>query len=238
MGNIKLRPLTLSGNVQGLVEEFGSGIPERWYDAWGDVDKAIIDTVYRSGDFTITATGTSPIAASLLPGAVALITTAATEYNGDEMQLLGTRFKLESGKPAYFGAKLTVSDATQCDLLVGLCGTDTTLTAASSAHAIAVGAGGVFFSKLDEVTQGYFKTITTATEKNSAAAFTLDTSAHTYEFLWDGTYLKAYVDGVNVAEFGSNITTEVLTPSLAFRAGAAATKTCTIHWIRAIQARS
>jgi Glycosyl hydrolases family 16 len=210
--------------------------PFRLLDAWGDVQKAIIDDMFRAGDFTVTATGTSPITQSVLPGAVALITTAATEYAGDNIQMLGAQFKLAAGKPAYFGAKLTVSDATQSDLLVGLCGTDTTLTNASASHAVAVGAGGVFFSKLDGVTQAYAKTVTTATEQNSATAFTLDTDAHVYEFWWDGAFLNAYIDGALVATFKTNVTTEVLTPSLCFRAGEAAAKTCTLHWMRAIQA--
>lgn len=208
----------------------------RWLDAFGSVQKALIDNTWRAGDWTVTATGTSPITASVVADAVALITTGATEYDGDNIQFAGSQFKLEDGKPAYFGAKLTVSDATQSDLLVGLCGVDTTLTAASSSHAIAVGAGGVFFSKLDGVTSGYFKTYETATEVNSASAFTLDTDPHIYEFYFDGTDLSAYVDGVQVAGF-TDYPTEVLTPSLAFRAGAAAAKTCTVHWIRAIQAR-
>jgi len=224
-----------SENVSGIAD---NSVPNRWHDAWGDCNAALMDTVYRAGDFTVTATGTSPITASVVPGAFALITTAATEYAGDNVQYAGSQFKLESGKPCYFGAKLTVSDATQSDLLVGLCGVDTTLTAASAAHAIAVSAGGVFFSKLDAVTAGYFKTYSTGTEANSAAAFTLDTSAHIYEFFYDGSELTGYVDGVKIATFKASITSEVLTPSICFRAGEGVAKTCTVHWIRAIQARS
>lgn len=208
----------------------------RFLDAFGSVQKALIDSTWRAGDWTVTATGTSPITASVLPDAVALITTPATDFAGDEIQFAGTQFKLESGKPCYFGAKVTVSDATQSDLLVGLCGIDTTLTAASSTHAINVGASGVFFSKIDGVTAGYFKTYATATETNTATAFTLDTSAHVYEFYWDGVTLKGFVDDVQIGCFTS-VPTAVLTPSLAFRAGEAGAKTCTIHWIRAIQAR-
>lgn len=210
---------------------------DRWLDAFGDVQKSLVDSEYRADDFTITATGTSPISQSVVPGAVALITTENVEYAGDNIQVLGTRFKLESGKPCYFGAKLTISDATQTDLLVGLCGTDTTLTNASASHAVAVSAGGAFFSKVDGVTAGYFKTVNTATEANSIAAFTADTGARVYEFFFDGVDLAAYVDGVRIGGFHS-FPTEVLTPSICFRAGEAAIKTCTIHWMRTIQALS
>lgn len=223
----------LTDNTYGYKDD---RYPVRWLDAFGTVQKALVDSTWRAGDWTVTATGTSPITASVLPDAVALVTTGGTEYDGDNIQFTGSQFALAAGKPAYFGAKLSISDATETDLLFGLCGVDTTLTAASSAHAINVGASGVFFSKLDGVTAGYFKTYATATETNSAAAFTLDTDVHTYEFFWDGVELVAYVDAVQVAAFTS-VPTAVLTPSLAFRAGAAAAKTCTIHWIRAIQAR-
>jgi hypothetical protein len=224
----------LTDNAYGYRDD---RYPTRWLDAFGSVQKALIDQTWRAGDWTVTATGTSPITASLVADAVALITTAATDFAGDNIQFTGSQFKLETGKPAYFGAKITVSDATQSDLLVGLCGVDTTLTAASATHAIDVGASGVFFSKLDGVTAGYFKTYATSTETNSAAAFTLDTDAHIYEFLYDGAGgVQAYVDGVQVAAF-SSIPSAVLTPSLNFRAGEAVAKTCTVHWVRAIQAR-
>lgn len=224
----------ITDNAYGFKDD---RYPVRYLDAWGLVQKALVDSVWDAGLWTVTATGTSPITASVLADAVALVTTENVEYAGDNIQFAGSQFKLEAGKPAYFGAKLTISDATQTDLLFGLCGIDTTLTNASASHAIAVGASGVFFSKLDGVTAGYFKTYSTATETNSAAAFTLDTDPHTYEFYWDGVAaVIAYVDGVEVASF-SSVPSAVLTPSLNFRAGEAGAKTCTIHWIRAIQAR-
>jgi len=221
----------LTDDAYGFKDE---KYPDRWLDAFGLATKNLVDKEWRAGDFTVTATGTSPITASVVSGAVALITTENVDFAGDNIQALGTQFKLEAGKPCYFGAKLTVSDATQTDLLVGLCGTDTTLTAASSTHAIAVGASGVFFSKLDGVTTGYFKTISTATETNSLQAFTLDTDPHTYEFYFDGVNLTAYVDGVKIGGF-IDYPTAFLTPSLAFRAGEAGAKTCTLHWMRAIK---
>ncbi len=232
---ISFSKIGASNNVSGYVD---STYPWRIYDAWGDVDKAKVDDVWKADEWTVTATGTSPITASVLPGAVALITSGTSDFNGDEIQLVGTRFKLEANKPVYFGAKLTINEATQSDLVVGLFGIDTTLTAASGTHAIAVGASGVGFTKLDAVTAGYFKTITTATEKNSASALTMDTDAHIYEIVWDGESLKGYVDGELIACFTEDIPTAVLTPSIAFRTGSDAAKTCTIHWVRAFGVRS
>ena len=234
--NINLSKLGDSDNAMGVVD---SRYPRRWLDAWGNVDKAIVNE-YRAADWTVTATGTAPVAASLVPDAKILISTqASTDFTGDNMQIIGSRFKLEAGKPLYFGAKLTLSEATQTDLLVGLCGVDTTLTAASSSHTLAVSAGGAFFSKLDGSTSCLFKTFTTATEANSAAAFTMDTSAHWYEMYWDGYKLSGYIDAALVATFGSGVTTEVLTPSIAFRKGdaAATVYTCTVHEMVTIAVR-
>lgn len=231
--NVNFSKLGDSDNAVGVVD---SRYPGRWLDAWGDVDKCIINE-YRAADWTVTATGTSPVAASLVPDAAILITTENVEYAGDNMQILGTKFKLESGKPVYFGTKLTVSNATQCDLLVGLAGTDTTLTNASGSHAIAVGASAIAFTKLDEVTTCYFKTITTATEGNSATAFTLDTNPHWYEFYWDGVSVTGYIDGVKIACFTTSIPSAVLTPSICFRAGTTTAVTCTIHKMVTIAVR-
>jgi hypothetical protein len=222
-----------SDNVVGLID---SRYPTRWLDAHGDVHKFIFDQTYLAAEWTVTATGTSPIAPSLVADAVALITTGGSDFDGDNMQHVGTRFKLESGKPLYFGAKLTINEATQSDLLVGLAGIDTTLTAATSTHALAVSAGFVGFTKIDNVTAGYFKNFNTATESSSIAAFTCDVSAHIYEIIWDGTLAYGYYDGVLIGSLTP--TTEVVTPSINFRTGSAAAKTCTIHWLRCIQARS
>lgn len=224
-----------SSNVTGYVD---ATYPWRVYDAWGDVDKAKVDSVWKADEFVVTATNTSPIAASIVPGAVALITTENIDFAGDEIQLVGTRFKIEAGKPVYFGAKLTINEATQSDFVVGLFGVDSTITAASETHALAVGASGIGFTKIDNVTASYFKTFSTATEKNSAAAITMDTSAHIYEIVYDGEFLKGYVDGELIACFGSDLPTAVLTPSIVFRTGAAAAKTCTIHWMRCFGVRS
>ena len=106
----------------------------------------------------------------------------------------------------------------QSDLVVGLFGFS------AVQHALAVEAS------VGLQTERYFKTITTATEGNSAAALTMDTSVHIYEIVWNGENLKGYVDGELVATFTDDIPTAVLTPSIAFRTGSTAAKTCTIHW--------
>lgn len=236
--SFQVEALIENGASWGLKEIVASAIGERWIEGYGDVDKAIVDSVWKADEWVVTATGTSPITASVLPGAVALITSGGTDYDGDNIQIVGSRFKLEAGKPLYFGCAVTLNEATQSDLLIGLCGVDADLMASSGTHAIAVAAGGAFFSKVDNVTAGYFKTYSVAVEKNSAAAFTMDTNKHVYEIKWDGVELTGWFDGALVATFTTDIVATVLTPSVAFRTGSAAAKTCTLHWMRCIQARS
>jgi len=210
----------------------------RWYDAWGDVDKVVCDNEWNVDNFTVTATATSPITASILPSAVALITTAAADFAGDNIQATGSRFKFTAGQPCYFGAKITISDATQSGLVVGLWGVDTTLMAASSTHALAITAGGIGFTKLDAVTAMHFKSYRTTVEANTAAAQTMDVAAHVYEIYYDGTKVMGYIDNELIATFTETLPNAVMTPSIEFRAGEAGAKTCTIHWMRAFQIRS
>lgn len=237
MATLKLTNLTPSGAVVGIQEENIADIGTRPLDAWGDVEKVVMHD-YLAAEWTVTATGTSPITPSVLPGARALVTTGANEYDGDNMQWVGSRFKLTSGQPFHFHAKITLGEATQSDFVVGLCGVDTTLTNASASHALAIGAGGFLFSKLDGVTGGFAKTFSTATEKNSAAAFVADTSAHSYDIVYANSVLNFYYDNALVASFSTDLTTEVLTPSINYRAGSAGAKTLTIHELRAFQYRS
>jgi hypothetical protein len=237
--NIVLMNVPNSQNAQGI---FDSRAAYRPLDMWGDIQKWTIDgpgakddTTAIPQDFVVTQTGTSPLTWSVLQGSALLFTTGGTDFNGINAQVNGSQFQLASGKPVYFGVKCTLSEATQSDFLVGLCGVDTTLTAASSAHALAVSAGGVFFSKLDAVTQTTFQSWATNAVTNTANVATMDTAAHIYEIYWDGTSLFAYLDGVLAATYTSGLPTVVLTPSFVVRAGDGNARTLTVNWARAFQ---
>lgn len=210
----------------------------RWLNAIGPQARVWEMPFFQAAataDKTITATGTSPITNPVTAGGRMLITTGGTEYDGDNIQWLSTSFQLASGKPLYWGARLAVSDATQSDLLIGLASTDTTLTAASSAHALAVTDDGIYFYKLDGGTSIYATSEITGTESSTAAG-TLDTSSHWYEMLYDGTTLSTYFDGSLVSTVAAaSIPSVVLRPSISFRTGEAGAKTCTIEVFRVIQ---
>lgn len=240
MSNITFGRLGGSDNAWGCFDS--SVVNTRVLDAWGPMVtkfrmEAAFDVV-TTNRFTVTAAGSSTIANDTTAGGGLLVTTGATEYNGLNIQGLGTVFDLASGKPCYAGMKVSISDATQSDFLFGLAGTDTALLATSSSHAVDPAAGFVGFYKLDAVTQSYFASYQTTTVNNLAAAGTMDTDAHWYEFEFDGTALYGYLDGELVGTFTDDLPTVALTPSFALRAGAAAAKTASIYAWYSYQVRS
>lgn len=236
--------LTLvKGTTYDLLTDLSllDGVYGRPYDAWGSVLKYLPqggDGAHAATNFTGTAVGSSTMIASLTAGKMFTITTGGTEYDGVNLQLKGEMCKFASGKPCYMGVKFTIDDATQSDFLIGLCETATVLLASSSAHAIGgSGIEGAFFYKLDGGTvlkaAGYENNAAVATVTHATA---MDTSAHVYEILWDGTYARLYVDAVQLAEWASgSIGNGDLTPSIAVRAGSAAARTGTVDWMRVIQ---
>lgn len=210
----------------------------RWVDAIGPQVRKwelAIASSAATADKTITATGTSPITDAITAGDRMLITSGGTDFDGDNVQWLGSPFFLASGKPCYWGARLAISDATQSDMVVGLAIVDTTITAASSAHAMAL-QDGIVFSKIDAVTSIYAKSLVGGVDSSTAAG-TMDTSKHWYEMNYDGTTLSTYFDGSLISQVAAaSITTAALRPSINFRNGATQTGiTCLVEKFVVIQ---
>jgi hypothetical protein len=225
--------------INGALAFYDEAVTHRLIDVIGpDVTKYMMkpgdDFDATQGAFVITATGTSPITAAETVGKLLLITTGGTEYDGDSMQLHGEPFKIVAGKPLYFGAKLEVSDATQCDLLIGLCKLDTTLLNASASHAVNASIEGIFFLKLDGGTTLLAKSYVANAETNSATYGTaFSTTAIWLEFYFDGDTLFAFVNGSQVGSWTDGFPTEDLTVSIDFHTGSANARTLTISKLRA-----
>lgn len=220
----------------------------RIYDAVGYVAKFLSnqtepcdDTTGLPTRFVVTQVGSNTIVNSATAGNYLTITTGGTEYNGVNAQVRGEEFKLSTGKPLYFGARLAINDATESDLLIGLAETNTVLLATSSAHGIgASNMEGAFFVKLDAVTAITARTYEANALTNSFAVGTaMDTAAHTYEIVWDGvSQLSFYFDGVIVGVCTGTLPNGDLTPSINVRAGSGAARTCEVSWLRVVQALS
>jgi len=187
------------------------------------------EDVVTTNRYTVTAVNASTIVNSTTAGEKLLITTAGADFDGINIQALGTQFDFDDDAYVYSGLQCTLSDATVSDFLFGLAGTDTILMAASSSHAVNIAAGFAGFTKLDDATQVYAATYATTSADNSAAACTMDTEKNWFEFFWDRVQLHMYFNAVEVATFTDNLPTVALRPSICFRTGAAAAKTMKIH---------
>lgn len=241
MSNLRLAPLTVAANAFGVVEDNVAGISTRWYDAWGDVSKAVFDNMNGTNGITSTLTGSTPtFVPSVNDGELYTITTPATEYAGQNAQVTGESLILEAGKPLKVYGKIKLSDATKSDFLFGLAEIKTDLMNTSSSHAITSSAvEGIFFAKVTDATTIYAYSYLDGVATGTAAVGTMDTSAHEYEIDWDGSKVSFYFDEVLVATFSTSLPDGALTLSWNFRAGAAAAKVFTIYnGLRVIQARS
>ncbi len=239
-----------SKHVNGALVYYEEGNESRWLDVMGlNITKFNLEsgtaqddqTPYVPTRFTVreisTGGGVSTIVNAEAVGTKLLITTDDADFDGVQAQLKGEAFKLSSAKPLYFGIKCSISDATESDLLVGLCEAHTDLLKESVAHGVAAAdVEGVFFFKLDHVTTIAAKTYKDAAETGTAnCATAMDTSAHIYEIVWDGTTVYFYMDGILVTSVAASLPDGDLTPSINFRTGEAAVKTATVYWMKAFQ---
>ncbi len=226
--------------------------PNRWLDAFGpdvikwrgNLKQGMDDTTGDITGFTTTVTevgggGSSTTVKSTTAGHLLLLTTDNADYDGLNLQLKGESYKIETGKPMYFGIKFDIDDVDQTDMFFGLAETDTTLMAVAGAHAIALGGDGAFFSSLDGSTVVAFKTYDGGVETNSAQAATalVDSTHMTLEFYFDGEILYGYQNGKLVGVFTDGLPNTEITLSLNFRTGETTAQNLEIYWLRAIQVR-
>jgi hypothetical protein len=114
----------------------------------------------------------------------------------------GAIFILKSTNDVYFGVfGITVSEATQSDLFVGLCPTDTTIFGSDNAR--------VGFQSVDASTD--FVGLAGQTADISASLHTLTTTAFDAEFYWNGSAIETFIDGVST---GALVVTNVPTGEL------------------------
>jgi hypothetical protein len=186
-------------------------------------------------EYTNTQIGTSPTTQGITAGVRAAMLSTTTEYQGAQLQVVGTPFAIASGKPLYFGCKYTLDEATQSDFLVGLAEKDTTLLATSSAHALNF-AEGIIFAKLDGVTTINAIARTGSANTSTSVSTAMDAVAHVYEFLYNGTTLSFYFDGIEVVSgIATGWPTAVLSPSIALMSGTTTALNGLISWMRCIQ---
>ena len=222
-------------------------LTHRWYDAFGPgVAKYVQDFVTwpdddTTGDplgFTLNITeagggdSTAVITANGTGGQL-LITTAANEDDGYQMQITGEAFQLEGNFPCYFGIRFQVNDADQTDVLFGLCITDNDCLGGVT--------DGLYFRSPDESAVLSAVAEQDSGESTSAVATLTDAAWVTAEWLFDGDEVVFYINGVEVASLAATDANfpddEDMTLTMELLTGEAVANTCNIDWVRVIQCR-
>jgi len=205
--------------------------------------------------FTGTAlnSGTGAVTVDQKFGVYRMSGAATTDNSGYQIQGDMETFSLTAGKRTLFETKLRYSDATESEVLAGLCITDTTLIDAGGTFATAdlTFSDGIGFYKPDGQTTYYCFIIRDSVMVASSGPFTGPAASTDVRLgievrMDPNTAGKGkalfYMDGQLVCGLDSTTmpyeSEEILTPSVAFNTGDnLGTKTCDVDYVRAAQER-
>jgi len=240
---------TLTKTVNNALVYYDSTYTHRWYDAFGPnvykylqefvalpADNATGDPTEWLETVVEIGAGTSTAVLTDVAGGALLITTAADENDGWSMQLGGAAGEgvyLNGDYQTYMEATFQVSDATDSDILIGCTVTDTAVLGGVT--------DGLYFRSVDGSTDLCFVTENTNSEGTTTVATLVDATDVTVEFLFDGTTVTPYADGVAYTGTASSATTfphdQILRLTVEFLNGAAGAETCTLKSLRLIHLR-
>src|SRR3990167_1537327 len=179
-----------------LIEAFGANVVKDIIDFNGGEP-------HNAGELDLTWTvtrveagaGESTFAVIDGVGGIGRITTDAAENDGINAQRIGEAYELTADQVLYLGFfGVTLSDATQSDLFLGLAITDTDILGGVTDR--------IGFEKLDGAADLTFMVEKNSTETLSASLYTVvAATAFDAEFYWDGpnNTLEVFVNGVSVA---------------------------------------
>lgn len=207
-----------------IVDAFGPGVQAKinLADAIATADPiGWVTTVVEAG------AGTTELSGSATAGIIGRITNAGNENDGGSYQAPGMTFRCVANHKWYAGMSFTPSDATQSDLLFGLCVTDTALLGGMT--------DGVYMESVDGGTGVSFTTEKDSAETQTDSLGTLvNATQQTWEMFWDGANVNVYIDGALVRSEAAGEPDDMpLRVSLEWLNGEAAVKTLDIHWLRA-----
>lgn len=214
---------------------YGLPDPTEWHSYFNDFDH------YVAANWTVTAVGTGTAALTNLDGGALLLTNSAADNDSIQLQQVGEAFALTAGKRAFFKARFKVSDATQSDLIIGLCVTDTTLMGATAGAGVT---DGIFFSKDDGVATldvQCQKNATTGQTRAAGIATLANDTFVTVAWAYDGKGEVAYF--VNDVQLGTLAGTAAYLPdttlavSFGLMNGEAVAKTMSVDYLFAATER-
>ena len=211
---------------ESMWDGFEFGRPSYYASDFDDFHK------YAAGDWTITAVGSGSVAlkAATDPLGNLLITNAAADDDSQSLQKVGHAFAPASGKKLYYECRVKISDATQSDLLVGICATDTTPLA---------NANSIVFYKADGALTGSFITTNTSVSSTDAGIFTMaDDTYIKLGFKVSGTGLVEYwVNDVKKGSLTTNIPTAVQRITIHVQNGEGVAKNASVDYVFCAQER-
>ena len=145
---------------------------------------------FVAANYTISGVGAGSQALTDVDGGVLLLTTAGADNDSEFLVENGQGFLIETSRPTYYRARLSIDDATDSDLFTGL-----------ADAAPLTPANGIFFRKDDDDDE---LDIVVRSGAGEIAAdtniFTMTTAFTTMEWYWDGIDRVYY--GVNGTPLG------------------------------------
>lgn len=221
------------------------GMPEMHWHKWkNDFD------FYLATDWVITETGSGSRAISQSKGGNLVVTNAASDNDVNSLQLrdvasgqVAEHWKWISGKRMWFETRFKVSDATECDLVIGLHITATTPIASAPTD-------GIYFRKDDgdrlvDLFGVKNSTGSTGTGVLGQSGYLTSDTFTTLAFYYDGKTLAnggaivGYQDGVAFTSIPLTnvVDDEELAVSFAHQNGEAVAKLLTLDYIFVAQER-
>lgn len=210
------------------LADFGMPDPTRYAVFWEDFHRSGSATTALALNWIITTTEAGASSASEVitdeDGGVLLVTNDAADDDNDFFQSVAETYTFETDKKLWFKARFKVSDATQCDFVMGLQVRDTSPLAVSD---------GVWFQKDDGDTNLDFHVAKSSSQTDVAAIATVSTSYLTVAFYYDGAgTLTYYVDNEPLGTAAvTNLPSTQLTVSFGLQNGEAAAKTMSVDYI-------
>jgi hypothetical protein len=222
----------------------------RWFSAVGPnatqyvtqfqslpADDSTTDPTEFVNTITENGAGVSTAVMTDLAGGGLIITTAAQDGDGYQMQLgnanSGEWVNLAGDYPLYFGVEFALNDATQTDCLFGFAVTDSDVLGGVT--------DGLYFRKVDASTALNFVLEKDSVESATSVATLADDTYVTAEFFYFDRSVKAYIDGTLMATVADSSASfpndELMRLTMEFLTGENVANTCTIKWIRLIQIR-
>jgi hypothetical protein len=226
-------------------------LTHRWFDAFGEgvakyvtsfcrlsFDDQTTDPTEWTNTVVEVGAGTSTAVQADVAGGALLITTAGNEDDGWSSQLgnpnSGEWLTFAAEYPTYFGVRFQINDVDQTDVFFGACVTDTAILGGVT--------DSIGFRSVDEDATLYFLLEQDSVESTTAVATMTDATDITAEFLYWGSNVYVYIDGVLVTTIADTDTNfpddELLRLSYEFLTGEAVANTCQVRWMRLIQVQA